>query len=585
MEHHQVAGSCERCGRPIALLIPAPGPGDLQFERFHERLGSCASCGRLLGRDCCWRADGSCDDCVARGAEAEAPDSFAAVGVARAAVRHLDGLAPAFHSAEELIRAVHSDSRGGSAAWDEAWLASARLAARVEAMRRSAESWLDRAPETDQGRAAELRWDLAVVADQVGSRWSVVVAALQTEGRRIAQTVHEPATATVPASVPVRPDRAQPASAPQPDATAVRIEAGERAAFDIPDTSPTAPRIKVPPAPRPAAVAPTAPQTQPDAAAGEAAVAAAPPVAPPPPIPSAVREHEATTIRAPVRRPSEPTPIRLVPARPRKPLRVPPDAQANNEAPAAASRRVRVAGGVLAAVLVVGAAGLIAWSVLVGPMLEDGSRQATVPSPDPPFAASSASAASSTSVVASEGTGEPESAGSVLSVDLLPVGPLEGADPRVTRVTGAPRVVPVPSAFDRSVRLTHGSGLCVAAPAGGRAALDAGSVAFDVSAPEAAEGAMLVVRLPAQPQGDRIDVTIDLGLLPEPKAWYRSTVTVGAADARVTLRGIGDGSGVVDIPALTSTSDASPSERHACFGASFSSPDASVLFDNVQLDP
>lgn len=165
-----------------------------------------------------------------------------------------------------------------------------------------------------------------------------------------------------------------------------------------------------------------------------------------------------------------------------------------------------------------------------------------------------------------------------LTFDLHPIGPLEPAEISVTRITGQPEVVSIPSPFDRSMRLAGASsGICVAAPA---ARADS-SIAFDMLLSRATGDGRLAMGVGATTTVPARGFSVDLASLDlRPGAWYRVMVTSDGSAAILTVAHRG-GEAVLEMELAGDEPIASTSTSDSCLHVSLRGTDASVLVDNL----
>jgi hypothetical protein len=572
VDERPVAGACERCGRAAAPLIPEPGSGDLKLERASEALRWCPDCGDLVGRHCCW-GDGGVPTC-ARCAEAHAADAsglggFAALGMARAAVRQLDGLAPEFSSAEETLeRGNGFDTDGALRAWQTAWLAMARLRLQIDASRDAATWWLRRVPLDDADRAAELAAELDELTAAATLRWGTLADRLADGGRRLAAMrdwrPKRARPSPVARSAQPAPARTEPAPAPKPApalpvSVALPVRAPERVSVAV-RTSVVATPAPIPAAPRPPAAAVASrsatgvPASRPEARAVPVPPPAAQRIAPVP------RTTPAAVAAPHVQPHAEPR------AEPRVGMRDEP-------------RRASMGGIVLAAIglglavaLVVGTA-----SMLSG-LATDG------PTPPPPAADASVRAEPSepprTSPTSTDGV-----PGSALIVDAHPVGALDPAELPNIRVTGSPEVVALPSAFDRSIRLAGDSGLCMRLSSPSPDAVP--TVSLDLQAGGLGSGGRLSFGLPAAGEHEAIGLQLDVAALAglDRALWYRVTVRADGDAGHLSVVPTDGGPAVLDIALAPDPAAAPAAADETCMHASLGSAGGSLLVDRVRGEP
>jgi hypothetical protein len=172
----------------------------------------------------------------------------------------------------------------------------------------------------------------------------------------------------------------------------------------------------------------------------------------------------------------------------------------------------------------------------------------------------------------------------LLTVDLHPVGSLDVRELPITRVSGAPEVVPFPTPFDRSVRLRGAAaGFCVEAPSPseGRGT----STAFDLHLGQAGADGWLMVSLPATADGPPTGLRVDIAMLAEldRENWYRLTVTTDGRTSRIEVAPVGGGGPVLeDEVSIDATVQASSTE--VCVGSSRQAAGAALFIDNLRID-
>jgi DNA-binding CsgD family transcriptional regulator len=172
----------------------------------------------------------------------------------------------------------------------------------------------------------------------------------------------------------------------------------------------------------------------------------------------------------------------------------------------------------------------------------------------------------------------------MLDFNILRIGTLEGASTAIEAVTGAAEVVPFPSPFDRSVRLT-GSGLdgfCLA-----DAQLGSGrvSVAMDLYVKAAvAAGSLELILTPRTGNVTAASIPLNLlGRLP-PEDWYHLRATWGPGTA-VAIDVSDEEQGRLlseTLPTVTVTQGRG--RRGLCLAATGMGSDAQLLLDNVRVE-
>ena len=586
MNERPVTGSCEQCGRTYALLIPGPGSGGPQLQRVRNAFGWCINCRQFVGRACCRGAGRRCIQCEQANPAAE-PDreagGFAALAAARAAIRHLDGAAAEFSKVEDMLDAVGSaDAAAAIGAWDDAWLAAGTLDTRLDSMREATVALLGALPSDEAERALELEQELGAVMESHSARWRSIIDRLVEAGRRLpASPAPETLLPAPPASPSPGPTLA-PTSASAvavavplpihvPDRVTISVTSERRthsaaaavpaAAAALSAKAPIVVRTKGgPSSPQQTAVAPRVPEIRP----GKALVAAAPPVA-------------ATAVPAPA------------------------DSVASGQGrPAAGGPRVSSAGSgarrritaVAALAVVVGlaaAGGMLAASI--GQLGRDVGSGGTTDA-DPLGGAGggpSASAATRTATVSPSAPGDQLGSATapplLVTFDLHPVGPVDPVELPVARIMGTPEVVPFPTPFNRSLRLTGaGAGVCLELPA--PETTGASSMAFDIHLAEvASDGMLLVVVLAADDAAGAIPLAVDLTAAREldRDAWYRFEVTSTGDSGQLVVTPVGGDQAILEA-ALTADPATSPtSTDQACIQSAL--PDAESLYvDNLRVE-
>ena len=510
----------------------------------------------------------------------DAVGGFAALGMARAAVRELDGLAPEFSAVEAALgRGDGLDGAGALHAWQADWLATAQLRLRIDATREAAAWWLRHLPPDDADRAAELEAELGQLTAAVMSRWASLADRLADAGRRLAAT-RDP---NPPPTARPRRTRASPSATTVPSVAPARavgvalpIEAPDRVRINVgtgvlatPVPAPTQPRAHAAPA-----AAPRPPSRPPKPAEPTRGQPPVPVVAPAPP-----------RGPAPIPRPSVVSP-RAVP-REQAPIPGPPAV-----APRSASRAADTAGaarrppGVAAllgaiALALVGAL-MLGTAAMLSSVPQDGASQPPEMSEDPSGAGvAPASAEPSGGGVAPTGTsGGP---GSVLSVDAHPIGPLDPSKLPISFISGLPEVVAEPSAFDRSIRLAGESGFCVRLP--GPTSGTVQSVTVEVHLADAGSRGTISFGLPATaskaPAGLQMDLA-GLGAL-DLAPWYALTVRVDGQARDVALAPVDGGPAV--FKAQLAGDSATPSGDETCLRAVLGSAESAILLDRLRAGP
>lgn len=538
-----VTGSCEQCGRKYALIVPEAGSGDLALERMTALFSSCAECGQLVGRDCCWGSDRSCVRCArARAASGEVTGGFAALGAARAAVRQLDGTSAHFSAVEATISATADAGSTPMDAWERSWLAAGVLRARIEGSRDAARSWLRALPPGEDERATELHEELLAVEASLQAKWRSIEEALRVAGQRLARRpgLRRRAAATaigqrpsVPAAVAV----ALPIPIAAPDRVVIHVQT------PVPTRSSSQLAVVSSGAPTSAPVRPMEPA----------------------PIPAPARPDP----RAEWAGPSVPT--AMVPAE----MTAPPAMTSER-----AGRPGRAAGLLIAVAALGLAAGIFAVNRLPGAVANRTSDPAGVTDPG----VDATAAAGIEAPLPSTSAGAPASPPIVITVDHHRVGPLDPEEHPFTRIIGAPEVAAFPTPFDRSLRLPGvASGFCFALSPlseGG-----ASSMAFDLHLGESPGVGRLTFALPHDGSA-AAGLGLDLATFGEldHEAWYRLTVTGGGTPGRVEVTALGDPRPLLSAELGGDATFVPMRTDEVCIQASHESPEASLLIDNLRVD-
>lgn len=136
MRQRPVVGSCELCARRFDLLIPDPSSGELDFRRIEALFRHCASCGRYVGRACCWNPTTvMCIRCGAKPSLFE-PAPAADLVAPRRVLRDLSAALTGLSELEERIGwSTNGDLDPALNAWEDAWLATGMLMTRVDSDR------------------------------------------------------------------------------------------------------------------------------------------------------------------------------------------------------------------------------------------------------------------------------------------------------------------------------------------------------------------------------------------------------------------------------------------------------------------
>ncbi len=555
MDERPVAGSCEQCGRTYSLFIPVPGSGNLKLDRVAEAFAWCIECGQFVGRACCWVRGLRCSRCAEAHREADANDAaggFAALAATRAAIRQLDGIAAEFSGIEETLAAVDSvDVSSAVGAWEDAWLAAGALEIRLDGSRDAAVGMIRDLPPNESERTVKLEAELDSVTVSHVARWRSVTDAIAQAGRRLAIS-EDSRAASGAASAPAAP-RLTPNYALLPaGATAARTPLSSVEAPRAPTKAPVVATAALPSAPRAPSITPP--------------VAATRPLASPTPAPSMLETHV------------DPAPERVL--------------VAEAEPPAAGSGARRRGTGI-AVLMIVGVAVFGGWLAgVIGPLAGDSAIVANRGRDLPDSVRGSFSATATPRAASSTPASVPQStaAGEVaipilVTVDLHRVGPLDAGDLPITRIIGTPEVVPFPTSFDRSLRLTGATaGVCIALPPSPTEG--ASSMAFDFHLGDAGLDGRLVVTIGPSGDAEAIGLALDLDRLRTlaPDAWYRVVVT-GEDDAgRVQITVLGDDRPVFDAGLDKDSTNVSTSSDEACIQSELSSPEAFIYVDSLRVE-
>lgn len=599
MADQSVTGSCQQCGRKYALRVPGPGSGDLELQRVAEVFGWCVECGQLVGRACCWGSARTCARCAdARATAGDAKSGFAALGAARAAVRHLDGTGAGFAAVEDAVAGtLGARPNAALGAWQVTWLVAGALRARIDGAADAA-TWSVRAiPPAEVERAAELEEELGMVAASLEGRWVSLTEVITEAGRRLARRrTHNERRRRLgladgsaqPTPLPVAADAD---AAPRPGTARGRVAFRVPVAIHAPVTATEAPTASQTAAPvaTPDSVD-DVPVGLPRRSPARGRVTSRVPIAIDAPSPS--RLAVATTATATEAPPAPTT---------RTPPTAPPDApgQSNAPIPAAPARAPEPAAGgasgrrrgtaAVALVAIVGialAGGMVAG--VIGPIgsdSEDAGGRAPSTTPAPSSDAAIAAPGSATPPSPQESpTGSDVRPPTVITVDLHPVGPLDPEELPFTRIIGAPEVATFPTSFDRSLRLTGtAAGFCVALASASTSR--AQSMGFDLHLRKAGGLGRLAVGLPPNGPASATGLAIDLAALGglDPEAWYRLTVT-GGEPGRLEVTGVEDDRLVLEAELGGDATMVPVSTDEVCIHASLQSPEASLLVDNLRVD-
>jgi hypothetical protein len=171
-----------------------------------------------------------------------------------------------------------------------------------------------------------------------------------------------------------------------------------------------------------------------------------------------------------------------------------------------------------------------------------------------------------------------------LTFDLHRVGPLDPAEPSIARIIGTPEVVPFPTPFDRSLRLTGPeAGVCFQLPAPETSG--ASSMAFDVHLGEVASDGMLLVILAAGDDAEAVALAVDLAAAREldRDAWYRFVVTGEGGSGQLVVTPVGNDQAILGV-ALRADRTIPPTPiGQTCIEAALPNT-ASLLIDNLRVE-
>jgi hypothetical protein len=170
-----------------------------------------------------------------------------------------------------------------------------------------------------------------------------------------------------------------------------------------------------------------------------------------------------------------------------------------------------------------------------------------------------------------------------LTFDLHPVGPLDPAEPSIARIIGTPEVVPFPTPFDRSLRLTGpAAGVCFEPAA---ETTGASSMAFDVHLGEIASDGILLVNLAAGDGAEAIAMAVDLAAVREldRDAWYRFKATREGGSGQLVVTPVGDDQAILDVALRADPTIAPTPIDQTCIQAALPNT-ASLLIDNLRVE-
>lgn len=518
----------------------------------------------FVGRSCCWDAVAvACVRCAASRPLVDTPEPPAPdLNAARSAIRELDAAIAALAELEEGIEAA-GDREEALNAWEDAWLAAGALMSRVESCRDAAASRLEHVWPAAEEPARELRAEMRPLLTSYEARWRSVARRLVNVGRQIARRspraeVEKPLAPAAIAAIPIMP--------PGPDREAARPP--------VPAVAEPPPDLAEETRSRDSAAEPPtdgAGQAAPGTDAAPAAVTTAP-------APAQV-EVVAVATPAPAREaPSEPEPKPEAEPRPAAVV------TSSEPAPAPAPRRRHLVAGLLVGGLLLVAVGVVAGAIrpfggfgptsdrdglatpagVIGDGTNTGGPRPTDDGTPPATAAA------------------PAVDGSV-AFDLHPIGVLEANTESVTRVIGAPEVVPLPSPFDRSLRLEGAdSGLCLDAS---ELAEGGASMSFDLRIGELDPNGALGVSFAtvgAAPIGFSRGLA-QLGDL-TPDAWYRLDLAWdGERSAQLEVNGRDSGAQALATTLAADDAAAFDSRDEVCVRASQAALDTHLFVDNLRV--
>jgi hypothetical protein len=491
----------------------------------------------------------------------------------------LDGAAVEFSKVEEALDAVSStDAAAAIRAWDDAWLAAGTLDTRLDSMREATAALLRAVPSDETERSLELEHELSALTESQAERWRSITDGLVEAGRRLpaghAPETILPAGSGSPSSGPTRVPTSTPAIA---------------VAVPLPIHVPDRRTISVTPARR--------------SRSGAAAV----------PVAATASSTKAPTVVRTKGGPSSPPQTAVVPeVRPGKTLIPAPPPVGATAAPAPAvrvtSREDRSAAGgmrvssvgtgarrrgkaVAAFAVVVGLAaigGMLA--VSLGQLGQDvGSEVTTNDGPvggagGDPSASAATRAATASPSTSGAGSGSATAPPLFVTFDLHPVGPVDPVELPIARIIGTPEVVPFPTPFDRSLRLTGAAaGACFELPA--PETTGASSMAFDVYLGEVASNGTLVIVLAADDGAAAIPLTVDLSVAGEldRDTWYRVEVTSTGDSGQLMVTPVGGGQAILEATLSADPTISPTSTDRACIQSAL--PDAASIFvDNLRVE-
>jgi hypothetical protein len=498
-------------------------------------------------------------------------------------VRELDGAGAGFAAVERALIDAQGADAAAPDAWENAWLAAAALRTRVDSLRSEAAARMTALPTTEADRAAEIAEDLSDVARAHRRRWRSVVQRIAATGVRIAPPDAPPQAAVardLPAPQRVEPIAVEPDSArvpvamgrePSPRATpsprrvtsltrtAMPVRASARPArtFEAPPMAPVeAPRPAAPERPMPP------PQTQHPEPASARPIVAEPVRIAPERVPIAPEQVPIAPERVPIA--PEPAPIAPEPVAVARP----------SEAGAAGRRRLLAVAVAVAIAAIAGSA----FAAIASAPGSDGERSRVAGTDDPIVGgvgpdASPGALASSPSMSASP------SLGGTITFDDVRIGPLAESQPASVHARGTLEVVAFPTPFDRSLRLTPSSAICVATR--GQPARTGPIIAFDAYLAEAGGDGRLGFSLSPDDAGMAVALAdldgVDL------ERWYRLAVVRSTDEDVLHVADVDTGAPVAAVPLEPDPAVVRAGENEACIDW-LTAGDASIFVDDVLVD-
>lgn len=446
----------------------------------------------------------------------------------------MDAVAARLAAVDARIAAIsdqqlpRSDATGPMDAWRAAWLALASLTARIQQSRQAATARIAMLPADEYVRARELTVELEAVAAALAAAGSARADDLAEAGRSLATrlTITRPPVPKAHATTAPDPPRAVAIKAPPSRLRPIGVVNGPREA-SAPVIVGSRPTTAVPKTSVSSITRPTSGSSRVDRRAEPPA-------------------HEVAARAGPI---------------PHRPLSTAPAAAAENIEARPWGRLAVAIVSVL--ILTAGVAVATRWNELgigqAGLLATSGPREIGESSPS--AKASRASRARSSPAVLSR----------AVTFDLLPLGPLtaSAAPTPISRIIGAPEVAPVPTAFDRSLQLGTGSGICLSDPA----VTARRRVEFSLRGDGAVSGRIELGL------GEGSAVALDLAGLDASGQDEWHALSIGAD-------GSASGpSGTVGLPPVPDSLASATSPGEGCLAAVLDATDASVFIDNLGLSP